>query len=124
MKKSEMFDIILDEVSEVCEVSKESIIKGVKIQAVVDARMLCVQYLKRIGLSSDDIALITLRRQGKDPTLEEIRSKAKSVDKQFDTYSQRCVESYSFCLMSRDISLFCREQYNILFVDGMKKLPK
>ncbi len=61
MKKSEIFNILLDKVAEICEVKRDSIINGIKLQAVVDARMLLVQYLRRIGLSSDDIALVVMK---------------------------------------------------------------
>lgn len=124
MKKSEIFDKLLDKVSEVCEVNKESIINGSKLQAVVDARILAVQYLRRIGLSSDDISLIFIRRMnGNEPTLQEIKKKAKSVDKMFNSYSSRCLESYVFCLMSKDIKVFCREQYKEMYLSWMKDLP-
>lgn len=68
MKKSEIFDRLLDKVCEVCEVRLGNIINGSKLQAVVDARMLAVQYLRRIGLTNDDIALIVMRKAKGDMT--------------------------------------------------------
>lgn len=127
MKKSEMFGILLDEVCKVCEVRRRSIIEGSKLQAVVDARVLAVQYLRRIGLSSDDIALIVLRELKGDedycPTLQDIKNKAKAIDRMFCSYSQRCLESYAFCLMSRDVKEFCHSQYRDLYLSWMKELP-
>lgn len=128
MKKSEIFDIVLAKVADVCEVSGDLIINGSKLQAVVDARLLVVQYLRRIGLSSDDIALTTLRRKSGDPNLVppigELRKKSKGIDKMFSNYSLRCMQSYAFCLMSKDISDFCRERYKDFYLSWMKRMPE
>ena len=86
-----MFDIILNKVCEVCEVAESSVIGGSRMQSVVDARVLCVQYLRRIGLSNDDISLIVLRNTSGDPTQDEIKKKSKSIDKMFKSYSDRCL---------------------------------
>lgn len=125
MKKSEIFDLVVAKVSEVCEVHTESIIQGVKAQAVVDARVLAVQYLRRIGLSSDDIALILLRKKnlGEQPTLADIKKKAKAIDKMFDSYSRRCLDSYAFCLMSSEVRDYCRERYKEHYLAWMKAFP-
>lgn len=126
MKKSEMCDLVLAKVSEVCEVNKESIIQGSRLQAVVDARVLAVQYLRRIGLSADDIATYALTRKnlGEPPTLEEVKKKSKSIEKMFDSYSRRCLESYAFCLMSKDIKDWCKEKYKDYYLSWMKEPPK
>lgn len=122
-----MFDLLLDKVGEVCEVRREDVVNGCKMQSVVDARVLLVQYLRRIGLSNDDIASIVLRKMNPDPdyypTPEETKRKAKGVDKMFASYSERCLQSYAFCLMSRDIKAFCREAYQEFYLFGMKMLP-
>lgn len=80
MKKSEMYNLVVDKVCEICEVRRDTVINGRKMQAVVDARILIVQYLKRIGLSSDDIALMVLRELAGDPSLcpplSELKKKA------------------------------------------------
>lgn len=128
MKKSELFDMLLERVCEECEVRCDLVLKGSRIQAVVDARLLCVQYLRRIGLNNDDIALVALRRQAGDnnlcPPLAELKKKSKSIDKMFKAYSDRCMQSYAFCLASKEIAKFCREQYQRHFSEGMKTLPK
>lgn len=128
MKKSEIFDTLLDKVCEVCEVRKDCVINGSKLQAVVDARILAVQYLRRIGLSSDDIALVVMREAAADmllcPPLGELKKKAKSIDKLFNTYSSRCLSSYAFCLMSKEISEFCRSKYEEHYLSWMKSLPR
>lgn len=127
MKKSEIFDILEDEVCRVCQVSADRILDGCRLQSVVDARMLFVQYLRRIGLSNDDIALIVLRKLAKDDhlmlDLKEIKNKAKGVERLFNGYGMRKTESYAFCLMSKEIKAFCHEQYGQHYQDGMKRLP-
>lgn len=125
MKKSEIFEELLDKVAEVCEVKKESIINGAKLQAVVDARVLTVQYLRRIGLSYDDIAVIVIRKNtGEEfPPLTDIKKKSKSVEKMFDSYSRRCLESYAFCLMSSEIKEFCIKRYKEMYLSWMKMPP-
>lgn len=118
MKKSEIFDIVLAEVAAVCEVSADDIINIVRRQDVVDARVLVVQYLRRIGLSFDDIAVIVLRRQlvgtcfeGSEPTERQIKSKARGVQKMFCSYTQRCLESRAFRLMSIEVRDFLLERF-------------
>lgn len=128
MKPSEIFNILADKVSEVCEVRKEEIINGSKVQSVVNARVLLVQYLRRVGLSNDDIARIVLTILNKDkdgyyPSDDDVKRKAKGVDKMFSCYSQHCLESYAFCLMSKEIKEFCHETYKDLYIYGMKELP-
>lgn len=121
-----MFDILLDKVSEVCEVRKDCIVQGNKMQSVVDARMLAIQYLRRIGLSSDDIALIVLRLNCGDsefcPPQPDLKRKAKSIDRAFNMYSSRCMESCAFCLMSTEIAEFCRDTFNTERKDWNKVL--
>lgn len=56
MKKSELYNIILNEVCEVCEVRRTTVVSSSKMQAVVDARILAVQYLRRAGMSFEEIA--------------------------------------------------------------------
>lgn len=127
MKKSEIFNTLIDKVCEVCEVRRDFVVEGRKLQAVVDARILAVQYLRRIGLSSDDIALIVLRESARDlslcPPLGELKKKAKHIDKLFNAYSARCLNSYAFCLMSREICEFCRDRYEEHYLSWMKQLP-
>ena len=81
MKKSEIFDILVNKVCDVCEVRIDTLIKGSKLQSVVDARVLSVQYLRRIGLTNDDIALIVMRKIKGDmtwcPPIQEVKAKAK-----------------------------------------------
>ena len=127
MKKSEIFDTLLSEVCDVCEVPEELVINGSRIQSVVDARILMVQYARRIGLSNDEIALIVMRKSSGNPMLcpseSEIKTKAKGIDKIFRSYSDRCLQSYAFCLMSADIKKVCRDKYEDIYLVGMKPLP-
>lgn len=127
MKKSEIFDVVITKVAEVCEVSVERIISPSRVQSVVEARVLLVQYLRRIGLSNDNIAEILMRRKAGDPTMEisdnELKQKAKTIDSIFNSYSMRCLQSYSFCLMSQELAKFCRDEYGERHEIWMKKIP-
>lgn len=124
MKRSEIFNVLVDKVCEICEVDKEDLLGKARVQPVVDARVLAFQYLRRIGFSNDDIAEMLLRHSMEQkPTQEQIKKKAKGVDKTFSSYSNRCLQSYSFCLMSKDVRDYCRETYKDMYVYGMKQLP-
>ena len=127
MKKSEIFDILVNKVCDVCEVRVDTLINGSRLQAVVDARVLAVQYLRRIGLTNDDIALIVMRKIKGDmtwcPPMHDVKQKSKGVQKMFDSYSRRCLESYAFCIMSSEIKDFCRELYKDMYLSWMKQLP-
>lgn len=122
-----MFDIVTDKVCEVCEVRRSHIMNGSRLQAVVDARILIVQYLHRIGLSHDDIALLVLRELMQNPTycppLCDIKAKAKGVDKMYMAYEQRMKESFAFGLMSVEVRDYCRERYKEYYTAGMKCPP-
>lgn len=124
MKKSEIFNLVIDEVCEECEVRRDCVIDGNRMQSVVDARILAVQYLRRLGLSSDDIALFVLREIDGDPTLcpdiKDLKSKARSVNKMFNSYSARCLESASFRSMSLDIKHFFLNEHGDLCVSWPK----
>lgn len=93
MKKSEVFDIIIDKVSDICEVDCNSIINCDKIQSVVDARILVVHYLRKLGFTNDDVALCVLRKLNGDnnylPSTDIIRKKAKGVAKMFYAFPAR-----------------------------------
>lgn len=114
MKKSELFDTLMNKVCEVCEVRSTDIISGCRSQNVVDARMLLVQYLRKGGLSNDDIARIFIRKVTGDatPPVDAVKRKAKNIDRLYNEYVYRSGESRIFSLMSDDINLFCREFYN------------
>lgn len=114
MKKSELFDTLMNKVCEVCEVCSTDIIRGCRSQNVVDARMLLVQYLRKGGLSNDDIARIFIRKVTGDtaPPMDVVKRKAKNIDRLYNEYMYRNNESHIFSLMSDDINSFCREFYN------------
>lgn len=117
MKKSEMFDILLDKVCEVCEVSLHYVINDSKLQAIVEARTLAVHYLKEIGLTNDTIALIVLRKQANDntlmPTLKQIKQKAKSIEKMDAGYYERKAARHpqEYELQEKEIKAFCHTRY-------------
>ena len=58
MKKSEIFDTITRKVAEICEVDFKDLTSGVTGRDVVDARILCVQFLWRIGFSNEEYAYL------------------------------------------------------------------
>lgn len=109
MKNSELFDLVVTKVSEVCEIPADAVFLGAKLQAFVDARILAFQYMRRNGLSNDDIAIILLRRASGNPDyfpeVHEIKQKAKSVDRTFKCYSERCLQDKSFRAHSYDLSV-------------------
>lgn len=115
MKKSQMFNIILEQVCELCEVDAEGVLGGCKQQSYVDARILCVQYVRRLGMTCDEIATIVIRLLKDDmtykPTPEEIRGKSRGVEKMFNGYSTRCLQSRAFVLMSTSLKKFCDEHF-------------
>lgn len=109
MKKSELFDTLVDKVSEVCEVCPSAIVSGCRAQSVVDARMLLVYYLRYVGLSNDDVALIFLIRSEHDrPSNERIKGKAKGIDRLYNCYRYRCKESFIFASMSSELGTYVR----------------
>lgn len=128
MRRSEIYNELVDKVCEICEVRRALVIGERKLQAVVDARMLVVQYLRRIGLSNDDIALLMMREQAGDvkffPPIDEVRKKARTVARIFNSYSERCMQSYAFCLASREVQLYCRQRYKDIGFAGLKPLPE
>lgn len=108
MKKSELFDILMNKVCEVCEVRYLDIVQGRRMQSVVDARMLLVQYLRRGGLSNDDIALIFICKVAQDcPSIDAVKRKAKNIDRLYLGYRMRIKESRIFALMSDELDKFC-----------------
>lgn len=128
MKPSEIFDTLVNRVCEEFEIRYESVLNDAKIQTVVEARILCVYFLRKIGFSNDDIALVVLRKQRGDmnyyPTMEEIKQKAKSVDKMWKAYWDKHdnLTCWKFNLVEKDIRIFCRQKYNELYLSGMKEL--
>ena len=81
MKKSEIYSEIIDKVCDICEVRRESMINGVRFESVVDARVLAIQAMRRVGLTNEDIALYFHReKQGDNLAVlsrTELKSKAK-----------------------------------------------
>lgn len=104
----------MNKVCEVCEVCSADIINGRRTQDVVDARMLLVQYLRKGGLSNDDIAAIFIRKVtgNRLPPLDAVKRKAKNIDRLYNEYYYRKNESRIFSMMSDEINEFCREFYN------------
>lgn len=117
MKKSELYNIILDEVCEVCEVRRTTVVSSSKMQAVVDARILAVQYLRRAGMSFEEIALYVMREASGDaaycPAVKDLRSKAKGIRKLFGSYTFRCYDSMMFQMLSRTIQADLKSIYEL-----------
>lgn len=97
MKKSEYFNIIVDAVCDECEVQRDSVIKGTRLQSVVDARILCIQAMRRVGMTNEDIALCVHRERTGDKTacldLHELKSRARGMQKSFVAYTERCSQN-------------------------------
>lgn len=115
MRKSEIFDIVLAEVCKECEVPKTEVIGCSKVQTFVEARVLAVQYLHRLGLSYDDIALVVLRECAGNmalvPNVNEWKSKSRAVAKLFSSYTERCLESKAFRGHSTHLQAYCSEVF-------------
>lgn len=124
MNKFEIFDTLVDEVCKECFVKKEDILFDAKDKDTVEARILVVQYLRRIGFSNREIAAIVLKKQSGDdmytPDKEEIRKKTKSVDKMVKAYSDKCFNNASFCFMSEDIAKFCSRTFDTMYLSWMR----
>ena len=106
--KSEIYNTIMDKVCEICEIRRSSVTGGSRIQAVVDARILCVQYLRRAGMSFEEIALYMARDNSGDsllcPPISELRKKSKGYRKMFCNYTLRCLDSKIFRILSTNIN--------------------
>lgn len=124
MSDNEIVNILIDKVCEVCRVSREHVLADIKLPSVVRARVLIVQFLRRIGMTNDSIATIVLQMQGEDATITKIKNKAKVINKMFNAYAVHRIESYSFCLASAEIAKFCRDEYMKYYEPDMKSLPK
>lgn len=125
MKRSEMFNILLDKVCDICEVEKADVMGRDRSQEVVDARILLYQYLCRIGFTPREIAVVEIRLYGTaGPTEKDAKSRAKTIDRLACNYFKRCNESFAFGLLAIDIKNFCRTTYGDYYVLGMKELPQ
>lgn len=119
MKKSEIFSLIVDEVCDECEVQRDALINGVRLQSVVDARILAVQAMRRVGLTNEDIALCVHRERigdkGAGLELAELKSRARGIQKNFTAYTSRCEQSRVFCGHSVDVMWFIHEKFGVTF---------
>ena len=113
MKKSEVFDAIQRKVVEICEIDFNEFTSGVKGHDVVDARIITVQYLWRVGFSNEGIALFVLTRNrgmtGLTTSSPEVKSKAKHINKLLNSYNQRCKDAFTFRRLSTQMSEFVAE---------------
>lgn len=113
MKKSEIFDAIQREVVEICEIDFDEFTSGVKGHDVVDARIICVQFLWRVGFSNEEIALFVLSRNrgmtGLTTSSPEVKSKAKHINKLLNSYNQRCKDAFTFRKLATKMNKFVIE---------------
>lgn len=119
MKKSEIFERVVDIVADECEVNRDLVIHDRRIHAVVEARCMCVYILKKAGLTSDDIALIVLRLKkdgkinpGYCPPMEEIKAKAKAIDDMNMSFYDRYDSSRYFRLAYADVKKAVLKAYS------------
>ena len=82
MKKTEYFNKVLGVVSELAEVSKESVLSKNRAANVVDARWIVIKLLKDAGFSTNDIA-------------ELICHKRRTIDNAFSLIEDRIKYSYN-----------------------------
>lgn len=121
MKKSEYFNIILDAVCEECEISRATVIKGTRLQSVVDARILAIQAMRRVGMTNEDIALCVHRERigDKDAILEvpELKSRARGLQKSFVAYTERCDSAQGQVFISHAIVVmwFIHKAFGVTF---------
>lgn len=121
MRPSEIYSSIVEIVCEEREITVEELHSKYHPHHYVEARVLAVQYLRRVGLSRDDIAKEILKHKGiTNPSQDEIKQKAKNVDKLFCSYSTYCLNSDAFCGYSQTIKERCTEKYPELFSRGSK----
>ena len=87
MKKSEIYSEVMDKVCDICEISRKSIINGLRFESVVDARVLAIQAMRRVGLTNEDIALYIHReKQGDNLAMlsrTDLKSKARGIQKSY-----------------------------------------
>lgn len=98
MKKSEIFNLILDITSDVCEVKRTSILcSDCRLQPVVDARCIALHFLHKVGLSDDDIAFLSLRESTgiEWPDWKDISNKGRSYESLRKTYDDK-MSSFAF----------------------------
>lgn len=107
MRKSEIYDYVVNDVCEICEVSRDSLLSESRLQPLVDARILVVQYLRRLGFGFDEITLNIIRERVDTPDYKppiiEIRKKSKNLRRQFCCYTLRCLDSKMFQRLSREL---------------------
>ena len=108
--------MLLNKAAELCECPVSWILEDSKINAAIDAKYLVVQYMRRLGYSNDDVALAVCLARGKEPEPNEIRAKAKYVCKIFRDYSERCNNNRQFVSVSEQMSEFCHEAFDLLFL--------
>lgn len=131
MKKSEYFNIIMDAVCEECEIRRDSVIKGTRLQSVVDARILCIQAMRRVGLTNEDIALCVHRERTGDTDacldVSELKSRARGLQKSFVAYTERCDESHGRVFIGHAIVVmwFIHEAFGVPFYgQPPKRIPE
>lgn len=120
MKKSEIYSEIIDKVCDICEVRRESMINGVRFESVVDARVLAIQAMRRVGLTNEDIALYFHReKQGDNLAVlsrTELKSKARGIQKSYVSYTQRCdTRGIAFCQLSIDVMWWLHKRFGVNF---------
>lgn len=104
-----MFASVMSKTSEICEVSVDHILGGLRLQALVNARILIVRELRHLGLTNKDIALNVLKAQGSAPLLADIELKSKHIAKLYHAYDARYSTDAHFRLMADEIAQYTRQ---------------
>lgn len=85
MRKSEMFSIVLNIVSEEMELTPEQILSGSKCQEIVDARYIVVHFSRRCGIYISDIArMMNFSRRAIEKMLSNFDERRKFSHHLFD----------------------------------------
>lgn len=120
MKKSKYFDAIIDAVCKECEVQREMLISSNRLQSLVDARILAVQAMRRVGMTNEDIALCFHRERTGDMNswldVSDLKSRARGIQKSFVAYTQRCDEDRKvFIGHARVIMWYIHQKFGITY---------
>lgn len=86
MTKKEIFEEIFNVVCDVCEVTKDDILRGVKKSEIVEARSIAAHYMSRYGVLPSDVVRFS----------NGIVKHRHCVTKSANMYHERYEQSFSF----------------------------
>lgn len=113
MVESDIFWDICNKAAETFKVSVDGIMTDMRDKDCTDARCVVVQYARRAGYSSKDIARYVLDYCGKEYDKDTLNKKARTVNNIYCSYMTRCEHDDLFCLLSVDVKKWLKETYGI-----------